>query len=64
MKNSRMKNFTRAGDGKLIFHFPWPKVRYTNQPRKPGFLSRFWRGKTLVIAGHVTLENPQNLGGN
>jgi hypothetical protein len=25
-----MKNFTRAGDGKLIFHFPWPKVRYTN----------------------------------
>jgi hypothetical protein len=25
-----MKKFTRAGDGKLIFHFAWPKVRYTN----------------------------------
>jgi CRISPR/Cas system CSM-associated protein Csm3 (group 7 of RAMP superfamily) len=34
------------------------------QPRKPGFLSRLRRGKTLVTAGHVTLENPQNLGKN
>jgi hypothetical protein len=30
MKNHDiMKNFTRARDGKLTFHFPWPKVRYT-----------------------------------
>ena len=26
-------------------------------------LSRLRRGKTLVTAGHVTPENPQNLGG-
>jgi hypothetical protein len=25
-----MKKFTRAGDGKLIFYFSWPKVRYTS----------------------------------
>jgi hypothetical protein len=36
----------------------------SRQPRKPGFLSRLRRGKTLVTAGHVTLENPQNLGEN
>ena len=35
-----------------------------DQPRKPGFLSRLRQGKTLVTAGHMTLENPQNMGGN
>ena len=30
-KNQKiMKNFTCTGDRKLIFHFPWPKVHYTN----------------------------------